>query len=50
VAFAVILGADAVMLSEESALGKYAIEAVGMMEKITAEAEKHKLEIEINML
>ena len=50
VAFAVILGADAVMLSEESARGKYAIEAVGMMEKITAEAEKHKLEIEINML
>lgn len=50
VAFAVILGADAVMLSEESARGKYAIEAVGMMEKITIEAEKHKLEIEINML
>ena len=34
-------GADAVMLSEESAKGKYPVEAVTMMEKILVETEKH---------
>lgn len=38
---AIIQGSDAVMLSEETAIGKYPIEAVAMMEKIVIEAEKH---------
>lgn len=41
VANAIIQGADAVMLSEESAIGKYPIETVEMMEKIVLEAEKN---------
>jgi pyruvate kinase len=39
--FAIANGSDAVMLSEESANGKYPVEAVSMMERITAEASKH---------
>ncbi|HRY62377.1 MAG TPA: pyruvate kinase [Candidatus Paceibacterota bacterium] len=41
VANAIIQGADAVMLSEESAIGKYPIETVEMMEKIVLEAERN---------
>lgn len=41
VANAIIQGADAVMLSEESAIGKYPVETVEIMEKIVLEAEKH---------
>ncbi|MFA6386233.1 MAG: pyruvate kinase [Candidatus Paceibacterota bacterium] len=41
VAYAIIDGADAVMLSEESAMGKYPIETVTMMENIALAAEKH---------
>lgn len=41
VAFAVIGGADAIMLSEETARGKYPLGAVAMMEKIACEAEKY---------
>jgi pyruvate kinase len=41
VAFAIISGSDAVMLSEESADGRYPVKAVEMMEKIIIEAEKH---------
>jgi len=39
--FAIINGSDAVMLSEETATGKYPVQAVNMMERITQEAEKH---------
>lgn len=41
VAFAIISGSDAVMLSEETAQGLYPVEAVEIMEKIVIEAEKH---------
>lgn len=41
VANAIIQGADAVMLSEESAIGKYPVETIEMMEKIVLEAEKN---------
>lgn len=40
VAYAIVCGADAVMLSEESASGKYPVEAVQMMAKIIYESEK----------
>ena len=36
-----MMGADAVMLSNESAIGKFPVEAVAMMEKIVVEAERH---------
>ncbi|HUO75436.1 MAG TPA: pyruvate kinase [Candidatus Paceibacterota bacterium] len=42
IAYAIILGADAVMLSEESALGKFPVEAVAVMEKVAVEAEKYE--------
>jgi len=48
VAYAVINGADAVMLSEESASGKYPVEAVEMMQKIIVESEKHTKGIVLN--
>ncbi len=41
VAYAILEGSDAVMLSEESATGKYPVEAVTMMEKVILEAETH---------
>ena len=41
VAYAIINGADAVMLSEESASGKYPVEAVKMMERVILESERY---------
>jgi pyruvate kinase len=41
VAHAILQGSDAVMLSEESAIGAYPVEAVSMMERIVLEAERH---------
>ena len=41
VAFAILSGSDAVMLSEETANGAHPVEVVAMMEKIVLEAERH---------
>ena len=41
VTVAILLGSDAVMLSGESASGKYPVEAVKYLTKIALEAEKH---------
>jgi len=41
VANAILLGSDAVMLSEETSVGKHPIEAVAMMERIVVESERH---------
>ena len=40
VCYAILLGSDAVMLSEETARGKYPVEAVAIMERIILEAER----------
>ncbi len=42
VANAILLGSDAVMLSEETTIGKYPLETIAMMERIVLEAEKHE--------
>lgn len=48
---AILQGADAVMLSDETTIGKYPVEAVSMMEKIILEAEKHITEeTKLNLL
>ncbi|MBN2365798.1 MAG: pyruvate kinase [Calditrichaeota bacterium] len=41
VANAILDGTDAVMLSEESAIGKYPVKAVGVMSKIAIKAEEY---------
>lgn len=43
VATAIYDGADAVMLSAESATGQYPVEAVAMMDRIICRTEQHKL-------
>src|SRR5215469_12342253 len=48
VANAVYDGTDAVMLSGESAVGKYTVEAVSMMGRIVSEAERHIKESHLN--
>ncbi len=50
VAYAIIDGANAVMLSEESAMGKYPIETVTMMENIALAAEKHLTKKDIDII
>ena len=51
VANAILEGSDAVMLSEETTVGKYPVETVEMMEKIIIEADKHMGEAaKINLL
>lgn len=48
VATAVFLGADAVMLSEESAVGKYPIEAVTVMKRIIRHTQTNQELVEVN--
>ncbi|MDP2695733.1 MAG: pyruvate kinase [bacterium] len=50
VAHAILDGTDAVMLSEESAIGKHPIEAISIMEQIVTEAEKHLTGKQFNLL
>ncbi len=48
VVYAILDGANGIMLSEESAKGNYPVEAVAMMERIALTAEKHHGVIKID--
>lgn len=50
VTYAILSGSDAVMLSEETARGRYPVETVAMMEKIILEAEKRGAKRDIHPL
>ena len=50
IVYAIMSGADAVMLSEESASGHHPLEAVEMMEKEIVESEKHIKDFKVNLL
>jgi len=50
IAYAILVGADAVMLSDETARGKYPAEAVAIMEKIVARSERTAKAGSINAL
>lgn len=50
VAFAIISGSDVVMLSDETARGKYPVESVAIMERIVARAERENPDAIINVL
>ena len=50
VAYAIVNGSDGVMLSEETAIGKYPVETIIIMEKIVRAAEKHLGKFIINKL
>lgn len=47
VAYAVLDGADGIMLSEETTVGKYPVEAISVMERIASVAEKNQKIIKI---
>jgi pyruvate kinase len=49
VANAILNGSDAVMLSEETAIGKHPLKVIEIMEKIVSESEKH-LKVKFNLL
>lgn len=50
VAYAVLANADAVMLSDETAMGKHPVEVVKMMERVVLESEKHDTDTSIRRL
>ena len=50
VAYAVLDGSDAVMLSEESAQGKHPVETIDIMRKIIIETERHMQKNKLNLL